>query len=200
MGRLISTAGIVIAITMFTSPVTWAADDLEADPLLTEARSLVTLIKRIDQRSKAAISTYYKVYPSPDQFRVPYLTSIKFASLRYGIPKSLIAAVIKCESNWDPRARSTANAMGLMQVLPQTAWGTFGIRSGYLWDPATNITVGTAYLRLLADRYHGDTLTVIAAYNAGPTRIDRRQTLPRETRSYTRCIRRWYATYNRTFK
>jgi soluble lytic murein transglycosylase len=87
-----------------------------------------------------------------------------------------------------------------MQVLPQTAWGTFGVRSENLWDPAINISVGTAYLRLLANRYNGNTLNVIAAYNAGPTRVDRRRKLPRETRGYVRCVRRWHPVYERALK
>ena len=87
-----------------------------------------------------------------------------------------------------------------MQVLPQTAWGTFGVRSEHLWDPAINISVGTAYLRLLANRYNGNTLNVIAAYNAGPTRVDRRRKLPRETRGYIHCVRRWHPVYERALK
>ena len=87
-----------------------------------------------------------------------------------------------------------------MQVLPQTAWRTFGVRLENLWDPAINISVGTAYLRLLANRYNGNTLNVIAAYNAGPTRVDRRQKLPRETRGYIRCVRRWHPVYERALK
>jgi|TARA_Y100000031_G_C8072591_1_gene315778 soluble lytic murein transglycosylase len=87
-----------------------------------------------------------------------------------------------------------------MQVLPQTAQGTFGIPPSYLWDPDINIKVGTAYLRLLANRYNGKTSTVIAAYNAGPTRIDRGQTLPRETRGYIRCVKRWHPVYERALK
>ena len=85
-----------------------------------------------------------------------------------------------------------------MQVLPRTALATFGVRASRLWDPMTNIHVGTAYLRVLATRYRGNASNVIAAYNAGPSRVDRGSRLPRETRRYRACVRRWHAFYARS--
>lgn len=82
-------------------------------------------------------------------------------------------------------------------MLPRTALEDFGVRPARLWEPATNIDVGTAYLRRLAHRYRGDAADVIAAYNAGPTRVDRRSRLPRETRLYKRCVRTWHGRYAR---
>ena len=198
--KVAASAGIVIAAIILASGSTMAAEDPGTDPLLTEARSLVDLIRRFDRRSGAVASTSCRTLPTPNRYRVPYSRTISRASRVYGIPEPLIAAVIKCESNWNYRARSKANAWGLMQVLPQTARGTFGIPPSYLWDPDINIKVGTAYLRLLANRYNGKTSTVIAAYNAGPTRIDRGQTLPRETRGYIRCVKRWHPVYERALK
>lgn len=130
--------------------------------------------------------------------RFPFFTEIGEASVRYRIPRPLIAAVIKCESNWDPRARSRKGARGLMQVLPRTAERVFGVPPERLWDPATNIRVGTAYLRVLAGRYPNNTYDVVAAYNAGPTRVDRRAGLPRETRAYRLCVKSWHARYAKT--
>ena len=198
--KVAAIACVVIAANILASGSTMAADDPGTDPLLTEARSLVDLIRRIDYRSGAAASTSFRVLPTPNRYRVPYSRTISRASRRYGIPEPLIAAVIKCESNWNYLARSKANARGLMQVLPQTARGTFGVQPNHLWDPAINISVGTAYLRLLADRYNGNILNVIAAYNAGPTRVDRRRKLPRETRGYIHCVRRWHPVYERALK
>ena len=196
---LLST-GTVIATTMVISGHALAKDDPGIERLLTEAQSLVRLIKRIDRQNTTMPVTRFKTLPLTYRYRVPYSKPISQASQAYGIPEPLIAAVIKCESNWNYRARSKANAWGLMQILPQTAWGTFKIQPNYLWVPAINISVGTAYLRLLADRYNGNTLNVIAAYNAGPTRVDRRQKLPRETRGYIDCVRRWHQVYERTLK
>jgi soluble lytic murein transglycosylase-like protein len=189
-----------IAAVVFVSGFALAGDDLGAEHLLTEARSLTRLIKRIDRPSTRMPVARISPLPLTPHYRVPYLKPIGQASRAYGIPEPLIAAVIKCESDWNYRARSKANARGLMQVLPQTAQDTFGVRPEYLWNPAINISVGTAYLRLLANRYNGNTLNVIAAYNAGPTRIDRRRKLPRETRSFVQCIKRWHPVYERALK
>ena len=190
----------VIVATMIVSGSAVAGDDTGIDLLLAEARSLARLIERIDRPGAMASGAAFKTLPLPGRYPVPYSEPIGRASRAYGIPEPLIAAVIKCESDWNHRARSKANARGLMQVLPQTAWGTFGVRSENLWNPAININVGTAYLRLLANRYNGNTLNVIAAYNAGPTRVDRRRKLPRETRGYIRCVRRWHPVYERALK
>ena len=130
--------------------------------------------------------------------RVPYYSAIHQASERYQIPRPLIAAVIRCESNWDPSALSHAGARGLMQVLPKTAERTFRVHPSRLWDVETNINLGTAYLRLLANHYRGKTARVIAAYNAGPTRVDRDMRLPAETRRYQLCVSRWYSAYRKS--
>jgi len=200
MRRLASSMNAVIVATMTVSGSAVAGDDLAIDLLLAEARSLARLIERIDRPGAMASVAAFKTLPPPGRYRMPYSEPIGRASRAYGIPKPLIAAVIKCESDWNHRARSKANARGLMQILPQTAWRTFGVRSENLWDPAINISVGTAYLRLLANRYNGNTLNVIAAYNAGPTRVDRRRKLPRETHGYIHCVRRWHPVYERALK
>ena len=200
MGWLLPSISVAAAATMLISGPALAREGLEGDALLTEAQSLARLIKRIDRQNTILPSKRFKTLPRPGRGRVPYSELIGRASQIYDIPQPLIAAVIKCESNWNYRARSKVNALGLMQVLPQTAQGTFGVRPENLWDPAINISVGTAYLRLLANKYNGNTLSVIAAYNAGPTRIDRRQKLPRETRGYIRCVRRWHPVYERALK
>ncbi|HEY5850040.1 MAG TPA: transglycosylase SLT domain-containing protein [Lysobacter sp.] len=92
-----------------------------------------------------------------------------------------VAAEIRAESTFYPRARSSANAMGLMQILPGTGAGVAG-RIGQPWggaeslyDPDTNIILGTAYLRELLDKYGGQPYQVIAGYNAGPSPLSRWQ-------------------------
>ncbi len=106
---------------------------------------------------------------------------IRAESARHGLDPAWVAAEIRAESTFDPRARSPANAMGLMQVLPSTG-AAVARRLGLPWagaaslyDPATNIRIGTAYLREMKDKY---TLpyVAIAAYNAGPTPTARWQT------------------------
>ena len=99
---------------------------------------------------------------------------IRGESARNGLDTAWVAAEIRAESTFNPRARSPANARGLMQVLPETGAGV-ARRLGIPWsgaeslfDPATNVRIGTAYLREMKDKY---TLpyVAIAAYNAGPT-------------------------------
>ena len=187
------TGPILAAAVMITVPA--QAGDLEdARRLIAEARSLTRLMARMDGTGPSnGPGTAVSFTAAP--IRLLFRSAIREASRRHRIPEPLIAAVIKCESNWNPRARSHKGARGLMQVLPRTAKGTFGVRPARLWEPETNIDVGTAYLRRLAGRYRGDTADVIAAYNAGPTRVDGRSRLPRETRLYARCVRYWHGQY-----
>jgi len=117
------------------------------------------------------------------------------SAARHGIPPSLILAVIRCESAFDTYAVSRAGARGLMQVLPRTAAGTFGMRDpDQLFVPEVNIELGTAYLRLLADRHRGNVVDVLSAYNAGSRRVDARR-IPRETRAYVHCVHRAWRHY-----
>jgi soluble lytic murein transglycosylase-like protein len=91
------------------------------------------------------------------------------ASERWGVNSALIHAVITAESNYDPEALSRAGAMGLMQLMPQTAQ-RFGVRDP--WDPEQNVHGGVRYLRELLDRFRSLRLA-LAAYNAGEGAVER---------------------------
>ena len=111
------------------------------------------------------------------------------AAQRFGIPVRWIVAVMRGESAGDVRAVSSAGAVGLMQIMPDT-WAELRTRYGLGRDPYTprdNILAGAAYLREMWDRY-GDIGAMLAAYNAGPARYDEHRAtgrpLPAETRAY----------------
>ncbi len=113
---------------------------------------------------------------------------IRAAALKYKLPEGLLLAVMAVESNYDHRALSEKGAMGLMQLMPGTAKDMFVDDA---WDPAQNIEGGARYLRVLANQYGGDSVQVLAAYNAGPDAVRRAggavPNIP-ETREYVRKV------------
>ena len=110
----------------------------------------------------------------------------------YDIDPLLLHAIAHVESRHDPRARSAAGALGLLQVMPATA-RRFGVDDapGALYDPAVNLEVGAAYLKSLQARYGNDLTLVLAAYNAGEGAVERHgRSVPpyAETRDYVRQV------------
>jgi len=101
---------------------------------------------------------------------------VEQVSRKYGVGSEMIYAVIQAESSFDPTALSNRGAMGLMQLLPSTARevaAQLNIRwtdDRILWDPMTNLEMGTFYLRSLLTRFD-DVELALAAYNQGPNRI-----------------------------
>ncbi len=187
-------ASLVVIFVAGISPTAGASERSEMLGIVHDANSFNRLVQRLDGKISDQSAIPVKVGPVR-KVAPSYRDIIRRAATTYMIPAPLIAAVIKCESNWQAHAHSRAGARGLMQVLPRTAAGEFQVEPGHLWDPAVNIQVGTAYLRILADRYGGNPATVIAAYNAGPGRIESGRPVPRETRHYVGCVRRWAAVY-----
>jgi soluble lytic murein transglycosylase-like protein len=113
------------------------------------------------------------------------------AAATYKIPSELVRAVIWAESAGDASAVSHRGAIGLMQLMPQTA-GQMYVNDPV--DPAQNIQGGTRYLRLLANQFGGDMLLTIAAYNAGPEAVRKYGGVPpfEETRQYCKKVMTYY--------
>lgn len=107
---------------------------------------------------------------------------------------ALIKAVIRAESNFNPRAVSSAGAQGLMQLMPATAED---LRLGNPFDPEENIQGGTRYLRYLLDRFDQDLSLAIAAYHAGPGTVSRHGGVPpiEKTKHYLKKVLRFYEFY-----
>ncbi len=122
---------------------------------------------------------------------------VEQAAREHQIDQALLRAVIAVESGYDPNAVSRKGAVGLMQLMPQTA-RRYGVRNMY--DPAQNIQGGARYLRDLMGKFNNDLPLVLAAYNAGEDAIAQHgNRIPpyRETRSYVPRVLGFYRQYQR---
>jgi hypothetical protein len=133
---------------------------------------------------------------SPDRF-TRYDTWIRQAATLYQIPEELIRAIIKVESDYDPRAISHAGAQGLMQLMPETATR---MQVHDPFDPRESIFGGTRLLRVLANTFNGDLDLTVAAYNAGEGAVTRTGGIPPypETQDYVVRVRTYYRAYRST--
>jgi soluble lytic murein transglycosylase-like protein len=139
------------------------------------------------------------VVPSPPSDKDParysrYDEWIRQAATLYQIPEQLVRAVIRVESDYDPRAVSVAGARGLMQLMPDTA-DRLQVRD--IHDPRENIFGGVRYLRILANTFNGDLELTIAGYNAGEEAVIRHGGIPpfAETRDYVVKVTKYYRRY-----
>lgn len=123
-----------------------------------------------------------------------YDEHIRQAATLYQIPEQLVRAVIKVESDYDPRAVSYAGARGLMQLMPETA-ERLGVKD--INDPRENIFGGVRYLRLLANMFNGDLDFTVAAYNAGENAVIQHRGVPpyAQTRDYVVKVTHYYRRY-----
>ncbi len=121
---------------------------------------------------------------------------VREASETHGVDSDFIRSVIKQESAGNANAVSPAGARGLMQLMPGTA-SQLGVNDSF--SPEQNVHGGARYLRELLERYNGDAIKALAAYNAGPGAVDRYHGVPpyRETRQY---VQRVVRDYNKSKK
>ncbi|HTJ83947.1 MAG TPA: lytic transglycosylase domain-containing protein [Polyangiaceae bacterium] len=156
-------------------------------------------VKSTSKRTKGPRFSGTAIAPSDrsmDRF-TRYDKWIRQAATLYQLPEELVRAVIKVESDYDPRAVSSAGAIGLMQLMPETA-ARMQVRDPY--DPRENIFGGVRYLRVLANLMNGDLDLTIAAYNAGEGAVTRAGGIPNypETQDYVVRVRTYYAAFRST--
>lgn len=121
---------------------------------------------------------------------------IENAAKKYNISSSIVKAVIKAESNFNPTVVSSAGAMGLMQLMPDTAAG-LGVENAF--DPLQNVNGGVSYLKSMLNKFGGNLELALAAYNAGPGNVIKYGGIPpfEETQNYVAKIMGYIK--NRTF-
>ena len=142
--------GIFLALTLLAASATAKLDDLDA--------------RWADYTRQQA--SYEPAYT------FPHSTCFKAAAIQYDLPETLLLAVARGESDFEPTARSRANAHGVMQILwPGTAKHLGIHRLSELYEPCTNIDAGARYLKELLSTYNGNLHLALAAYNYGPSRI-----------------------------
>jgi len=134
-------------------------------------------------------STSYRTTKAMNRRATAYDDLIADHSSRHDLSPDFVRAVIQAESGFNPRARSVKGALGLMQLMPATA-AEYGVLDAF--NPVENIRAGVAYLKSLLVRYNHDESLALAAYNAGPTAVEKfHRSVPpyRETRNYVAKIR-----------
>ena len=171
----------------FAAIVANAAGAPSRDPL--QLAGTVSVV-RVDARTGRLVRTV-----APPRARtsaaepVAYSRAVEQIAAEHSVPPELIHSVIEVESNYNPYAVSPKGALGMMQLIPDTA-RRFGVSN--VFDPVDNIQGGARYLRYLLDLYDGDFRLALAAYNAGEQAVARFGDVPPypETRNYVREVGR----------
>jgi soluble lytic murein transglycosylase-like protein len=160
-----------------------------AGGLPDSSQGRLTSVVRADRRTGKLVRV---VRTPPGSARSPsalFSTTVERIAAEQALPPGLIHSVIQAESNYNPFAVSPKGALGIMQLVPETA-RRFGVANSF--DVVDNMRGGARYLKYLLDLYHGDYPLALAAYNAGEGAVARHGGVPPypETRNYVRAVRK----------
>lgn len=161
--------------------------ELAGDSMILHVSGGTISVPAADVISIEPEDVFQPIEPAPND--APFGDLIRKAAGEHGVDPSLVTGVIAAESNFQPRAVSPKRALGLMQLMPPTA-ARFAVQDPF--DPAQNIDAGTRYLKALLARYRQNVPLALAAYNAGPERVEQYRGVPPfpETRAYIQRVRR----------
>ncbi len=185
--------------TKLLAPCLWLPLMLSAQPSGAEIYQYIDADGTIHLSNVPADPRYRRVSPTR-RHRPPRLAPAEVDRLvarharQHDLPPALLRAVIKTESDFNPLAVSRAGAIGLMQLMPQTAL-MLNVRNPF--DPEQNVRGGAAHLRALLDRFEGNLTLALGAYNAGVTAVEQYNALPpyRETRRFVWKVLRNYRQF-----
>lgn len=152
--------------------------------------SLIKILEALGNLSGSSKQQQFLDYqPTSDNNKLhrPFSEIIREASETYGISENILGAVIKQESSFNPQAKSSCGAMGLMQLMPATA-KSLGVKDAY--NPEENIMAGAKYLKQKLDEFNGNLPMALAAYNAGSGAVRKYGGIPpyKETQAYVKKI------------
>jgi soluble lytic murein transglycosylase-like protein len=174
---LVIAAGAIVFLGAWSYDVIEAARRLKLEPATVEP-PLEAVRAAAEQRRRAEAAAFrgQVIRRAVEHYRIDRELAawIHDAAIEAGIPPDLAYGLVWVESRFDPRAVSSAGALGIAQVMPATARQLIpDLERTELFEPEINLRIGMAYLRYLIERYEGDQRLALTAYNRGPGRVSR---------------------------